>query len=356
MLAPQESQLGKFNKSKVKKILVIKPAAIGDVLLATPVIENLRHNFPDAEINFLTQKFCKEVLKGNEFLSKALTYDLKYDSTSFLIKHLTKQKYDLVIDLFGNPRTAIVTYMIDVKYRVGYKFNWRRFAYNIKVTPRRKEVHNIEFNLDSLRRLGLEIITNKPRFVINAIHKEFADTFFEKNGLLNKNIIGFNPHGTWKTKVWYPEKFIELGKMLSEKNHILIFWGDESEKADAEKIANAIGNNALLIPETDIKYMGALILKCGVFVTNDTGPMHISWVLGANTVAIYGPTIPELQGPINNNSIIVRNNSLSCLGCNLTKIEDCPNEHKCMRDLSVTEVYNSILKFLKTEPLLSHLS
>jgi len=338
--------LGRFDKQKVNKILIIKPAAIGDVLLATPVIENLRHNFPDAEINFLTQKFCKEALTDNPFLSKALTYDLRYDSTAFLIKHLTRQKYDLVIDLFGNPRTAIVTYMIDARYRVGYKFNWRRFAYNIKVDPRRRELHNIEFNLESLRRLGLEIITSKPRFVLNSVHKEFAEEFFEKNGLSKGNVIGINPHGTWKTKVWYAEKFIELGKMLTKKYNILLFWGNNSEKLNAEKIANAIGKKAILIPETDLKYMGALILNCSVFVTNDTGPMHIAWILGVNTVAIYGPTIPELQGPLSDNSVIVRNNTLSCLGCNLTKIEDCPYEHKCMRNLTAEEVYNNIMKFL----------
>ena len=338
--------MGRFDKQKVNKILIIKPAAIGDVLLATPVIENLRHNFPDAEINFLTQKFCKEALTDNPFLSKALTYDLRYDSTAFLIKHLTRQKYDLVIDLFGNPRTAIVTYMIDARYRVGYKFNWRRFAYNIKVDPRRRELHNIEFNLESLRRLGLEIITSKPRFVLNSVHKEFAEEFFEKNGLSKGNVIGINPHGTWKTKVWYAEKFIELGKMLTKKYNILLFWGNNSEKLNAEKIANAIGKKAILIPETDLKYMGALILNCSVFVTNDTGPMHIAWILGVNTVAIYGPTIPELQGPLSDNSVIVRNNTLSCLGCNLTKIEDCPYEHKCMRNLTAEEVYNNIMKFL----------
>ena len=338
--------MGRFDKQKVNKILIIKPAAIGDVLLATPVIENLRHNFPDAEINFLTQKFCKEALTDNPFLSKALTYDLRYDSTAFLIKHLTRQKYDLVIDLFGNPRTAIVTYMIDARYRVGYKFNWRRFAYNIKVDPRRRELHNIEFNLESLRRLGLEIITSKPRFVLNSVHKEFAEEFFEKNGLSKGNVIGINPHGTWKTKVWYAEKFIELGKMLTKKYNILLFWGNNSEKLNAEKISNAIGKKAILIPETDLKYMGALILNCSVFVTNDTGPMHIAWILGVNTVAIYGPTIPELQGPLSDNSVIVRNNTLSCLGCNLTKIEDCPYEHKCMRNLTAEEVYNNIMKFL----------
>jgi heptosyltransferase-3 len=140
-----------IDKSKINKILVIKPAAIGDVLLSTPVPENLRHNFPNAEIVFLTQKFCKEVLTGNPFINRILTYDLKLDSGRCIIRNIRKQKYDLIIDLFGNPRTAIITFRSGARYKVGYTFNWRSVAYNIKVKPRGGEVHNIEFNLDSLK-------------------------------------------------------------------------------------------------------------------------------------------------------------------------------------------------------------
>jgi ADP-heptose:LPS heptosyltransferase len=178
------------------------------------------------------------------------------------------------------------------------------------------------------------------------VHSEFAERFFERKGLLNSKVAGLNPSGTWKTKVWGTDKFTGLGRLLARNNKVLIFWGTAEEKQEAEKIKAAIGVNAEIIPETDLKYMGALVMKCNVFITNDTGPMHISWILGVNTVAIFGPTNPELQGPLSTNSIVVRNESLDCLGCNLTRIEDCPYEHKCMRDLSVSEVYNAAMKYL----------
>lgn len=336
----------KFDKSNIEKILVIKPGAIGDVLLSTPVIENLRHNFPDAEIHYLTQTFCKDVLTDNPYLTRVLTYDIKKgDSAYCLIKNVNKQKYDLIIDLFCNPRTAIITLNSEAKYRVGFTFSLRRFAYNIKVKPRSSEVHNIEFNLDTLRALKLEVVTNIPKFFTNHVHSEFAEKFFNENDLTGHNVIGINPSGTWPTKVWYLEKYIELAKRLSEKNKILVFWGYGKEKEDAEKIVNAVGSNALLIPEVNLKYMGTLVKKCSLFITNDTGPMHIAWIQGVNVAAIFGPTNPELQGPLSDNSLIIRNESLKCLGCNLTKIEDCPNEHKCMRDLTVEEVETKLLKF-----------
>lgn len=330
----------KFDKSKVNKILIIKPGAIGDVLLSTPVIENLRMNFPDAEINYLTQTFCRDVLSGNPFLTRTLTYDLKNGDSSYcLIKNVHDQKYDLIIDLFCNPRTAIITLNSDAKYRVGFPFSWRRIAYNIKVKSRGSEIHNIEFNLDTLRALNLDITTNKPEFYINSVHTEFAEKFFSENNLNDGKVIGINPSGTWETKVWDPEKFAELGKRLSENHRILIFWGYGKEKIQAEKIRAAIGDKALLIPGVNLKYMAALLKKIHLLVTNDTGPMHIAWTMGVNTAAIFGPTNPELQGPMNENSVIIRNETLSCLGCNLTKLSECPYGHSCMKDLTVDEAY-----------------
>ncbi|KXK50321.1 MAG: Heptosyltransferase III [Chlorobi bacterium OLB5] len=337
-----------FDKSRVNKILIIKQGAIGDVLLSTPVIENLRSNFPEAEINFLTQSYCIEVLRGNPYLNRILTYDIgKGDSSLCLLKNINKQKYDLVIDLFGNPRTAIITYNSDARYRAGYRFGWRRLAYNIKIKPRGSEVHNVEFNLDSLRALGLKVITDKPYFYINKIHDEFADEFFRENGLSVKNTIGFNAAGTWQTKVWPAEFWSKLGKLFSEDNTVLLFWGYEKEKQLAEEIKKNIGSKAIITPEVNLKYMAALMKKCSLLVSNDTGPMHIAWVCGVNTAAIFGPTNSHLQGPLSKNSIIIKNETLSCLGCNLTKIEDCPYSHKCMKELKPEHVFDKLMEFMK---------
>lgn len=337
----------KFDKSKVNKILVIKPAAIGDVLLSTPAVENLRYNFPEAEINFLTQKFCKEVLTGNPYLTRVLTYDLNLDGGWCIIKSIRKQRYDLIIDLFGNPRTALITYLSRAHYKVGFKFRQRKYAYNIKLGSRGGEVHNSEFNLDALRALGLEVKSSKPKFYINHVHNEFAEKFFRDNGLAGKKVIGINPCGTWKTKVWYLKKFAELIKMFDEDYRFLVFWGYEDEMAQAEKLRDMTGSNVLLVPQVNLKYLGALMKHCKVFLTNDTGPMHIASALGVNVAAIYGPTNPRLQGPLNSNSVVIQNEKLSCLGCNLTKIKDCQYEHKCMAELDAAYVYEKLRNFLK---------
>jgi lipopolysaccharide heptosyltransferase II len=336
----------RIDLNKINKILVIKSSAIGDVLLATPVVENLRRNFPDAEIIFLTQKYCKEALSGNPFITRVLTYDLSLDGGWFIIKNIRKQRYDMVIDLFCNPRTALITFLSSAKYKVGFRFKGRSYAYNIKVKPRSSEVHNVEFNLDALRALDIKIESAQPKFYINDIHREFADNFFNEKKLIHRIVIGINPAGTWNTKVWYTEKFEELIKRFDKSCRFLIFWGNDSEKNIALRIKAAANGNVEIIPETNLKYMGALIEKCDLFLTNDTGPMHIASALGVNVAAIFGPTNSLLHGPLNKNSTVIKNTALTCLGCNLTRIKDCPNEHKCMKDLSVNTVFNEIIKFL----------
>ena len=180
------------------------------------------------------------------------------------------------------------------------------------------------------------------------MHHEFAVNFFKLNGLDNENVIGLNPSGTWPTKVWYSEKFIELIKKLNSKYKFLLFWGLPNELKEAEKIKSAAGENVCLIPGTDLKYMAAMQMKCKAFLTNDTGPMHIAWVNDVNTAAIFGPTNPALQGPLSMNSVVIRNETLPCLGCNLTQLSQCPNEHKCMRDLTVDYVIEKLLKLVES--------
>ncbi len=333
-----------IDRSRIRKILIIKLRAIGDVILSTIVIRNLRLAFPDAQIDFLTEKPSKDILEGNPDINKVLVFDGKKQNGFGLIWNVRNRNYDLVIDLFGNPRSALVTYFSGAKYRVGYRFGWREKCYNIIVEPRGGEVHNTEFNLDAIRALGFRISDFGFRIAVDEESHSFAERFFKDEGLNNSFVVALNAAGGWYTKRWGIPKYAEFADMLVEQHQvqkgwvstkILLLWGP-GERDDAERLATLMTNKAVLIPSSTLKQLAAILQRCSVMVTNDSGPMHIAAAMGRPTVAIFGPTNPMLQGPFGSQSEIVRNERLGCLSCNYTK---CPIGNPCMEELSVEEVY-----------------
>ncbi len=336
--------LAKICVEKISKILVIKLRAIGDVLLSTPALKNLRHNFPNSKIDFLTEPPVKEIIDGNPFVDELIIFERENNSIRKFL-NLRKRKYDLVIDLFCNPRSALMTFITGAKYRVGYAFRGRGYAYNIKLKPRKEIHHNVEFNLDALRALGLEIIDKKIYMPTSEESENFAQKFWSENNLNGEMVIALNPAGTWETKRWGLEKFAKLGDEIAEKFNakILILWGNEKELQDAEKISSMMKTKPIIPPKTNLKQLASILKKCSFVVSNDSGPMHIATAVGTPTLGIYGPTNPYAQGPYGEKHLWVRKEDLNCIACNLTK---CKIGNLCMKELSVETVFDAFTKLV----------
>ena len=337
----------KLDKDKIKKILVIKFGGIGDILLTTPVLPNLKSYFPEAEINFLTLRHSRDILIDNPYLSRAFTYDKSEDKSWCLIKNIRSQKYDLVIDLFGNPRTALITFLSGAKYRFGFKFRGRNYAYNIKIKGRGGEVHNVEFNLDSLRKLEIPITSRKMYLPFNIVHREFADEFIKSNNIDSKKIIGISKTGGWESKRYKRDDYVELINRLNELYdvNIILFWGNKKEKENCEYIKVKIAKrNVFLIPDSPIRYLGAIISRCDLVIGNDSGPLHIAVAVGVPTLGIYGPTNPKLQGPYGEKNLYVVNEKLDCLYCNLLT---CPIGNICMTELSKDKILDKVKELIE---------
>lgn len=323
----------KFKKDEIKKILVIKFGGIGDILLTTPVLPNLRSYFPEAKIYFLTLRHSRDILNENPFIDRVITYDPTEDHSKCLIDNIKKQNYDLIIDLYCNPRTALITYLSRAKYRFGFKFRGRKYAYNLKAEGRGGEVHNVEFNLDALRFLEIPVESKEMYLPINIVHTEFADSFFKSVNLEGKTVIGVTLTGGWETKKYKVEDYIGLIKKLNEKYDLsfILIWGNQKEKEECLEIHNAVPENTYLIPDSPIRYLGAIIKKCAFIIGNDSGPLHISAAVGTPVLGIYGPTNPNLQGPFGQKNLTIVNEKLDCLGCNLL---ECEIGNICMTELS----------------------
>ncbi len=339
--------------AQIKKILIIKLRAIGDVVLATPVIENLRAAFPEATIDFLTETPSVPIVEANPLLNGVVEYPRQrwerlsastrlFRDARFLFR-LRKASYELVLDLFGNPRSAFMTWITGAPLRVGYDFRGRQLAYNRVVHNRGAEVHEVEFNLDALRSLDIPIRTNRPKIWVRESDRQVVRRWLASSGIDASLKIGLNPSGSWPAKRWPEAHWVALGKMLRGKTGatVLVLWGP-GEKADAERLVRKIGAGALLAPPTTLLQLAALCENLSLFVSNDAGPMHISAAVGTPTIGLYGPTNSRLQGPFGEKGRAVANWRIPCLGCNRLA---CPISD-CMNYLTPEMVFSEVERFL----------
>lgn len=332
-----------IHNKMIKKILLIKPRGIGDIVLSTIILDDLKKNFPSAEIHYLTETFAKDALVNNPFVNKIHTME----KTEFVLKvasRLRKEKYDMIIDLWSNPRTAQITFLIHSKYRVGFSYRGRRYAYNILGTSGKGEHHSAEHNLELLKPLGITITSKQIHFYTNNEDDYWAAEFIKENKRLEKIIIGIVPSGGWKSKRCDANKWVEICNAIKQKLDVifLILWGPGDE-SDANFIKNNLRDDAILIPKVSIGKLSSLIKQCHLIIANDSGPMHIAAALGIPTIGIFGPTNPKAHGPYSPNSDYVIKEDLHCIICN--KLE-CPYNHECMQQLPVEEVVMKMQKLL----------
>lgn len=330
------------------KILVIKLRAIGDVILATPVLENLRQAFPQAQIDFLTEKPCAPIVEGHPAVHEVLVLDRKQKGASrALVQQVRQRRYDVVFDLFGNPRSAVLTWLSGAPMRVGFLFRGRKYAYTLKVEPRGDRVHEVEFNLDALRALQIPIVSRQLHVAVDVESESFAAQFWRENNLEDRLAIGLNASGGWHTKRWPLENFAQLGDRLHrELNAVVLLWWGPGELEDMKTIAQKMQAPSLLAPPTSLKQLAALLSRMTLLVSNDSGPLHLAAAMDTRVVGIYGPTRPDLQGPWGDGHETVVKTGLPCLGCNGVTCKIVT--HDCMKQLGVEVVWQAVRRALKS--------
>jgi heptosyltransferase III len=356
--------------SKVKRVLIIRARAIGDVILTTPMIRAVRKALPDAEIDYLVEPFAEPVLSGNPYLTNIILLSRhspkkELPSVSAAIKKaapagifggiagtlglyafLRGRKYDLVFDLWGNLRTAILSLVTGAKYRAGFNFRGRKYFYNLRFKPDIKTKYNVYYHMDLLKTVGIPEDGEKTDFYTSKEDDTFAADFVSMTGSGGK-LIGISAMGSWKTKRWQPAKFAGLIDALIRKNksgRFIVFWGP-GEKPLAESVINAVkedGKNIFLAPETNIKQMAAIMKKLDLLVTNDGAAQHIAVAVNTPSITIYGPTNYRAWGPSDNPAHLEAHSNNSCAPCDKMF---CDN-FICMENISVEDVLEKALQLL----------
>jgi len=258
-------------------------------------------------------------MKRNEFPVK----------TAFKIR---KEKYDLLIDSWVNPRSAMISFLSGVKYRIGYAYRGRKFAYNILATSERgANHHSAEHNLELLKPLNIPIFSHNIKFVVPEKEKNEAKKFIKDFLPADKTIVGILPAGSWPSKKFDKERWVDICRIILNKYNVvfLLLWGP-GDKDDATYIHNNLPDDSILIPDTNLIQMAGFINECDIIIANDSGPMHIAAALGKPVLGIFGPTDFVGHGPYSPDSGYVLKEELFCIICN--KLE-CPYNHECMKEL-----------------------
>lgn len=328
-----------INKSDIKKILCIKLKGIGDVVLSTIVLKNLYKDFPDAEIDFLTEKPSLPVLEPLPQINDVLLFD-KSSSFIKLVRDVRKKKYELVLDFYSNPRTALITYLSGAKYRAGFPYRGRKYAYNLTGPAERDRYHAARLHLEFLKQIGISYKSEELQFGLRQEDIDFASQFIKEKFSSADLLIGLSPSGGWPSKKCDPVKFAEIGDAIIETfgAKILLLWGP-GDHNEAMEIIRLMHHKVILAPLTDIRKMGALISKCHVLIANDSGPMHIGTALNTPVLSLHGPTSPSLQGPFGSIHEFVRLDELNCIECNLL---NCPRNHECFLELPVVRILSKL--------------
>ncbi len=338
------------NKEHIRKILLIKLKGIGDVVLSTVVFDNLRKDFPNASIDFLTEPPSKIALEYIPAINEILLFDKKEHFNSMkLIWRVMKRQYDLVIDMYSNPRTALVTFLSGARYRAGFPYRGREYAYNLKGPVDRGTHHAAQLHLELLREIGLTAEDATLHFGISPDDSSFADSFFAETFHNGNPVVALSPSGGWESKKCDVSKFVEIGNALIEKYRckLLVVWGP-SDLQDAQDICAGISTDVVLAPPSSIREMAALMKKCKFVVANDSGPMHIATAVHVPVLSLHGPTNPKLQGPFGSMHEYISLEDLDCICCNLLV---CPKKHECFTELPVKDIMKKIERIIEKNHL-----
>lgn len=328
-----------------QKILIIKLRAIGDVIMSSIMLPSLRAAYPNAEIDFVTERPSLDAISGCPYLNRVLVSPTRgwRAQLEFLIK-LRSEKYDLVLDMFGNPRSAIQALITGAKKRLGYNWRVRQIAYNQIVQSRSDFIHEADWHLDALTALNIPIISRQLGFAIPATAERFADQFWNQAGLTGKTVIAINTSGGWAAKRWPLGQFAALARRLHQEFPIelLLIWGP-GELPEAERLAQLCRCPARLIPATDLKQLAAVLKRCQVLVSTDSGPMHVAAAVKTPTVGIFGPTNPLHQGPYGSQHEVVVKQNPARPEC---KRLDCAHPD-CQAALTVEQVWQALLRCME---------
>jgi len=350
-----------FGQRKVtdgyKRILIVRTDKVGDVILSTPVIKALRDAYPYAYISVMIRPYTRVVLEGNPYLNELMIYDKDGKERSWFgslrfARALRKQKFDVAIILNPSNRGNLIPFLAGIPKRIGYN---RKMGFlltdKIKDTKHLGQKHEIEYNLDLVRHLGIKPLDKNMFVAENPDSENWAENLFikEKIGFKDKLVV-INPASSDRSKMWPADRYAAVADRLAEKGYRIIILGgpgdnkitDQVFKNMRQPVINMVGNN-------NISQAASLLRRCQVFISTDTGPMHIASSIGIPIVAIFGRKdkglSPVRWGPMSKKSCVLQKDP----GCRICLAHNCKKGFLCLQAVTVDDVVQAAESLLQLQ-------
>jgi heptosyltransferase-1 len=381
----RRADVSELQATEFSRILLIKPSALGDVVHTIPLLVKLRARYPRARIDWLITPENAEVVRSHPALSNVVLFARRDFSkrgrrwratVAFrdLLKQIRRAKYDLIVDMHGQMRSAFFTLISGARVRIGFdrpiKFSrtisaehdlrnvpsrgWRGaregswIAYTHRIPIPTLDVHAIDRYLWVAPLLGLDDDPPDLTIYLSPETIQNVERLLEHHGVpASKPLVVLVPGTIWETKHWTIEGFAGVARQFLHAGFAVALAGTKRDEQRCRQIAAAAPGVCDLSGKTTPVELAALIRRAEVAVTNDSGSMHVAASLGKPMVSVFGPTNPVHIGPYERPESVVRVD-LPCSPCNYRRLSQCPFDHACMKQVTSEMVVERARKVLMT--------
>lgn len=345
----------KIKNQNYKRILAIRLDRIGDVVLSTPALKALRDAYPQSYIACMVRPYAKDVVTGNPYINEVIIYDKDGLQNGLIgnlrfLSFLRRKHFDAAVVLHPTSRTHILIFLAGIPERIGYDRKCgflltRRISHAKQFGLK----HEIDYTLDILRYIGIEPKDRSLYMPVKPDCEWKIKDILERSGIQdNDTIVAINPSAGCPSKRWRPENFAKVSDMLAEKYGVkIVVISSVPDKYFGDAVAMSMKNGCVnLSARTTVGDVASVLRRAKLFISNDTGPVHIACAVGTPVVVIFGRSdrglSPRRWGPSGPNDVVIHKD-VGCVTCHAHK---CNNGFKCLEAVTVEEVCRAAEKFL----------
>ena len=343
----------KLPQKGIERVLIRGTNWIGDVVMTLPAVAAIRKTWPRARISVLAKPWVAEVYRLSPDVDDIIVFQEPGRHAGIggklrLAGELRGVGFDCAILLQNAIEAAIIARLAGIPVRAGYNSDGRGvlFTHAVRRTKAIRRVHQIDYYIEMVRALGCTPAGRDVRLRPGRDYDGLAGRLFARFGIAeNRPLIGIAPGAAYgPAKKWFPERFAAVADRLIDDTgaQTILFGsgGDRESTAAVEK--NARHRLIDIAGKTNLKEAIALIARCTLFLSNDSGLMHVAGALGIPTIAIFGSTNPATTSPVGEKSVVIHHD-VPCSPC-LKSV--CPTDFRCMEMIGVEEVYAAARKLL----------